>query len=76
MSEYPRLLDASRYSVIITGDYAKNYTEVLDSTLGLLTARDEKIIFPVYEAEQLKNRRASVKITHTFLTDIPAEKRR
>lgn len=73
MNEYPRLLDASRYSVIITGDFPENYDEILNQTLGLLGDQKKKIIIPSYKAEQLKNKRVAVKITHTFLTDIPAE---
>lgn len=73
MNEYSSLLDASRYSLILSGDFPENAVEILNQSFGLLTARREKIFFPVYSAANLKNKRAVIKITHTFLTDIPAE---
>ncbi|MCR4733998.1 MAG: insulinase family protein [Treponema sp.] len=73
MNEYPGLLDASRYSLIITGDFPEDYISTMNQTFGLLTDSRQRLIFPEYKAQNLKNKEVSVKIKHTFLTDIPAE---
>ena len=75
LENYPELLDAGRYSVIITGLVPQNCVEILNSTLGLLTARTTGTA-GISAQSKIKNgsTKKSVKVTHTFLTDIPAEK--
>lgn len=72
---YPELLDADRYSIIVTGLFPDNTQALLESTMGLLTSRKDT---PIYSTVQSKLKTGStkktVKVTHTFLTDIPAEK--
>lgn len=74
MAAYPDFLDATRYAVIVTGNFSPDVTEIMDETIGVLsglktnlTTIDKSPEFPV--SKNLK-----VKINHTFLTDIPAEK--
>ena len=72
---YPSLLDASRYSVIATGLIPENTTELLEGTLGLLTPRNTKQnILTVQSKLKNSSTKKTVKLTHTFLTDTPAEK--
>ena len=75
MEGYPALLDASRYSIILTGLVPQNAKDLLESSIGLLTQRNSKQNLLTVQSK-LKNSstKKSVKLTHTFLTDIPAEK--
>ena len=75
MEGYPDLLDASRYSIIVTGQVPQNAEEILEASLNLLTPRNSKQNLLTVQSK-LKNSssKKSVKLTHTFLTDIPAEK--
>ena len=74
VNAYPALLDASRYSIILSGNIPSNYLETIKKNFELLTLTGQSINKP--ETNQLfpRDKRAAVKITHTFLTDIPAEK--
>ena len=73
LAAYPALLDGSRYSVIVSGNFPNNIVDLLNSSLGLLginnvniNKADDKISFP-------SNKTVKTPIVHTFLTDIPAE---
>jgi zinc protease len=72
---YPALLDASRYSIIITGLVPENSKDLLEASMGILTQRNSKQNLLTVQSK-LKNSstKKTVKLTHTFLTDIPAEK--
>ena len=72
---YPALLDASRYSIILTGLVPQNANDLLEASMGILTSRNSKQNLLTVQSK-LKNSstKKSVKLTHTFLTDIPAEK--
>ncbi|MBR6340872.1 MAG: insulinase family protein [Treponema sp.] len=72
---YPALLDASRYSIIVTGLIPQNTAEVLENTMGLLTPRNSsQTLLTVQSKLKNSSTKKTVKLTHTFLTDIPAEK--
>ena len=73
LASYPELLDSSRYSIIITGNYPDNINELLEASLGLLS-NNEILNNKEKEVLSMPNRESiNVKITHTFLTDIPKE---
>lgn len=73
LESYSELLDCTRYSIILCGNFYQNYIETLNSTLGMLSPNT------LYNQPQLpqmtfpKNKSQQIKIVHTFLTDIPAE---
>lgn len=75
LESYPSLLNAGRYSIIITGEVPDNAINALESTMGLLTSKGNKIPTQAVQSK-LKNgsTKKTVKVNHTFLTDIPAEK--
>ena len=75
MEGYPSLLDANRYSIIITGLVPQNAKELLEASMGILTQRNSKQNLLTVQSK-LKNSstKKTVKLTHTFLTDVPAEK--
>ncbi len=80
LENYPQLLDASRYSIILTGFLPEQnqIQSILESTMGLLTPLSERgSQIPLSMAQsKLKagSTKKTIKVTHTFLTDIPAEK--
>lgn len=73
LEQYPALLDASRYSIILCGNVCQDYREILNNTFGQLAAGT------LYQPQELpqfqmpKSKTQKVKVVHTFLTDIPAE---
>ena len=75
MEGYPALVDASRYSIILTGLVPQNAPDLLEASIGILTPRDTKQNLLTVQSK-LKNSstKKTVKLTHTFLTDVPAEK--
>ena len=75
MEGYPSLLDANRYSIILTGLVPQNAKELLEASMGILTQRNSKQNLLTVQSK-LKNSstKKAVKLTHTFLTDVPAEK--
>ena len=75
MEGYPALLDASRYSIILTGLVPENAKDLFEASIGILTPRDSRQNLLTVQSK-LKNSssKKTVKLTHTFLTDIPAEK--
>ncbi|MBO4533672.1 MAG: insulinase family protein [Treponema sp.] len=74
LQAYPQLLDASRYSIILTGLVPQNAQEILDQTMGILTPTNTKQNLLTVQSKLKANTKKTVKLTHTFLTDIPAEK--
>lgn len=74
LEEYPKLLDASRYSLIITGNFEAGYTKTLNSTIALLANRNEIIHYSAPGNNFPNNKEIKILVNHTFLTDIPAEK--
>ena len=74
LEAYPELLDASRYSIILTGLVPQNAQEVLQQTMGILTPTNTKQNLLTVQSKLKGNTKKTVKLTHTFLTDIPAEK--
>lgn len=74
LSAYPALLDASRYSLIITGLFPENAISQLETNLGMLTSHNYKNKTNTASSNLKNNTKKTVKLNHTFLTDIPAEK--
>ena len=75
LSAYPQLLDASRYSVIICGALYENLPSLMEETLGQLSSQNAAAaIATSSEPDFSKAKNLSVRVRHTFLTDIPAEK--
>lgn len=66
LSIYPQLLDASRYSVILTGNFDGNYYEIINKTIGLLTSQNEKVVFKDVEADFSNKKELKVKLVHKF----------
>ena len=77
LSAYPRLLDASRYNIIVCGNLPENLFDLLEENFSLLTKADTSEI-KMPEIPEISVSKTSkdikTKIRHTFLTDIPAEK--
>lgn len=83
LSAYPQLLNASRYSLILCGGLYENLPALLEESFGLLTKTDtvpaaseaarKPLTFPIPEISTAA-KDIRVKVRHTFLTDIPAEK--
>ena len=75
LSAYPAMLNANRYSVIVCGAIHQALKSIMEESLGQLAPQS-----PVSQASQNFNpdfsavKNLQVKIRHTFLTDIPAEK--
>jgi len=73
VNAYPEILDADRYSIIVTGNITDATCQTLEKCFGQLTNNHIALNEPVVQ-ENLPDKAQYVKITHTFLTDIPAEK--
>lgn len=71
---YPVLLDSSRYTIIVTGNYPDNVTQIMNKTIGQLANQKGKINISTGENKLTEYKVLNIKINHTFLTDIPAEK--
>lgn len=74
LEAYPALLDASRYTLIATGNLDENLLQILNDSLGLLTKTDAQVKLPEAQPVLSAERNLSFPVQHTFLTDIPAEK--
>lgn len=75
MEGYPSLLDANRYSIILTGLVPQNAKELLEASMGILTQRNSmQNLLTVQSKLKNSSTKKAVKLTHTFLTDVPAEK--
>ena len=77
LSAYPRLLDASRYSMIVCGCLPENLSNIIEESFGILTrteiTENKGLDFPELSLSKA-SKDIKVKVRHTFLTDIPAEK--
>jgi len=74
LEAYPKLLEASRYSFIITGNFDESELSVLETGFGQLGITEEPLIPETPSINFPKGKSQTVKLVHTFLTDIPAEK--
>lgn len=74
LNAYPDFLDASRYSIILSGNIPPNWEDSLEKSFGILSKNDILLNSPTPNENFPKNKTQYVKINHTFLTDIPAEK--
>ena len=83
LSAYPAMLNANRYSIIVCGALHPSLTSTLEESLGKLAPQLSKSQGqPAQSTDTLSNfspdlsaaKNLQVKIRHTFLTDIPAEK--
>lgn len=76
LQSYPEFLDADRYTIIIAGNFDENELPVLEECFGQLENNSENQKSDDFELKMNfpKNKTQKIKITHTFLTDIPAEK--
>lgn len=74
LEEYPKLLDASRYNIIITGNFDKDYAKTLNKTIALLANQNGTVQYASTSTSLPKNKEVKIQVNHTFLTDIPAEK--
>ena len=73
LAAYPALLDASRYTLIASGNLDENLAQILNESLGLLTKTDAEVRDPADEKAVTSGRDLIFPVQHTFLTDIPAE---
>lgn len=73
LQSYPKLLDASRYNIIICGDFDENIFEWLEEIFSYFSSTETKLNTCNDLPDFPKNKSIFVKINHTFLTDIPAE---
>ena len=74
LEAYPAFLDSSRYSLILTGNFDDTIFPAIESSFSLFT-NNGQIIKSSSDKENIPSgKKITVKITHTFLTDIPAEK--
>ena len=84
VGSFPQLLDSSRYSVILAGNFDDNIFDALEKSIGQdvlpaiktrQTADNTAPEAPLYTlAEIPSNKQLTVQIRHTFLTDVPADK--
>ena len=79
LASYPSLLDASRYTLIVTGRFDPLIIrDALSSSLGMLapqTPREKAktaVDTPVFPSDE-KGKRISVALRHLFFTDTPAK---
>lgn len=74
LNAYPDFLDAARYSIILSGNIPPNWEDSLEKSFGILSKNDILLNSPTPNENFPKSKTQYVKINHTFLTDIPAEK--
>ena len=74
LQAYPTFLDGSKFSLILTGDFEEDAPERIKKEFGILAARKNAFSVKKNTAKAVENKTVSVKIVHTFLTDVPAEK--
>lgn len=74
LASYPNLLDAKRFSIIITGNFDDTIFDYLEKAFCFLNNQGFKNNYLPEENKLNKSKTLNVKIRHTFLTDIPAEK--
>lgn len=76
LASYPKLLNADRYSIYITGNFDKEKSlENLNSSLGLLSTQKKLDLDKEFQKADFpaKAKRVSCKIRHLFYTDVKAE---
>ncbi|MCF0242947.1 MAG: insulinase family protein [Treponema sp.] len=76
LAGYPLMLDASRFSLIVCGNIEHNFAaENLDKLFSILQnqAERERKVYP-NNFDFPKGRQQKVKVIHTFLTDVSADK--
>ncbi|MCR4580040.1 MAG: insulinase family protein [Treponema sp.] len=73
LSAYPQFLDARRYSLILTGKLDASIYETVEKSFGQLSKSGKAIEEIKAKAILQKGRSKTIKVVHTFLTDIPAE---
>lgn len=74
LEKYPSLLDASRFKLIVTGNIDENVYETLNADFGLLYSQNYNAQSENFTPKFSNDKAYNVKLVHTFLTDIPAEK--
>ena len=77
LEEYPELLDAGRYSVILAGNYDSNYLDVLNKTLGTLPATNiqkKRLVLQELQGVYPENKQIPVKLVHKFYADPTLDK--
>lgn len=77
LSAYPALLDATRFSFVVTGGFSddEKILSYLNSTFGTLETHPENRIFETgLPKAQIKETEKKFTLRHLFLTDIPKEK--
>ena len=76
LASYPSLLDASRYTLAVTGNFSRDdIGDALSQTFGLLSCQTDRNAYTPAAASPVfpKSRKVSVKLRHLFLTDVSAE---
>jgi zinc protease len=74
LQAYPEFLDGSKFSLILTGDFEEDAVNQVKKEFNLLAAKKKVFSVKKCTSKPLENKTVSVKIVHTFLTDVPAEK--
>lgn len=74
LASYPQLLDADRFSIILSGNYDDEIFTYLENSFIQLNKNGFTKPELKIENGLTKSKYLNVKIRHTFLTDIPAEK--
>lgn len=73
LQAYPDFLDASRYNLIVTGNFDDKLLEYLSQAFKIFANNNIEIKETKDKENLPQNSKINVKIRHTFLTDIPAE---
>jgi len=73
VENYSYFSDCDRYAFILTGSVPNNYMEQLNADFRDLKPQDFKLI-PIEVPDNPSKSQISVKLNHTFLTDVPASK--
>lgn len=73
IESYASFADCDRFAFILTGSIPNNYMEQLNADFSDLKSQDFKLI-PIEIPDNPAKNQISVKVNHTFLTDIPASK--
>ncbi|EID84307.1 putative Zn-dependent peptidase [Treponema sp. JC4] len=74
LQAYPDFLDATRYDLIITGNFNDDNIACLKKEFELFAPKKKPFAVKKLQQRFPDKKTVYVKINHTFLTDIPAEK--
>lgn len=74
LQAYPEFLDATRYSLILTGNFTEDNIACLKKEMELFAPKKKPFAVKTVLQKFPDKKTVYVKINHTFLTDIPAEK--